>query len=131
MFKFLAALIIVLALAAVASAQRVPTSPSHSGVPTVGLDTVRSDPAPYSHSVTGKVLQVSTADHSLVVELRDSGPVKFIVDEKARKTADKKIELAGKKDLTFADYKPGQTVRVTYRIADNKVLEVRVKASPK
>lgn len=132
MTKFLAALLIVIALSAVAFAQRNEgaNAPIRPG-PTMVTPLPRSDERPYSLSVTGKILKVSNDDHSLVIEMRNSPAVEFIIEEKTRKTADKKTELAGKKDLSFADYKPGQTVKITFRVADNKVLEVRLKATPK
>jgi hypothetical protein len=41
--------------------------------------------------------------------------------------ADKNTDLGGKADLSLADYKPGQTVKIIYRVSDNKTLEMRLR----
>jgi hypothetical protein len=35
--------------------------------------------------------------------------------------------MGGKKDLLLIDYVPGQVVRVSYRLSDNKALAIRLK----
>ena len=85
----------------------------------------------YSRTVTGKVLRVETEDNVLVIEDLNGKPVHVILSKDTRLKADKKTELADKHDLTLADYKAGQFVKLTLRIEDNKVLEVRLKPPPK
>jgi hypothetical protein len=50
-----------------------------------------------------------------------------MIDDAARIMADKHTDLDGRKDLSLGDYKPGQTVKVSCRVSDRRVLEVRLK----
>src|SRR6185295_1662754 len=97
----------------------------------LSVEVPTGDSRPYSRTVTAKLLRVESQDNILVVEDPKGGPLQVIVSKDTRLRADKKTELADKKDLTLADYKPGQFVKLTLRIEDNKVLEVRLKPTPK
>jgi hypothetical protein len=127
MRKFLAAALLVMGFSAVASAQITESRSAPPQPNRVDTTSIHSDGLDYSHSITGKVLRVNDADGSIVIEKSNGGSVAYFVDQKTRKRADKKTELAGKRDISLVDYKPGQVVRITYRIADNKALEVRLK----
>ena len=134
MIKFLAALLVVCATSAVAFAQsgaQAPTPPTQPMLSSVGTGIPHADRPPYSHSVTGKLVMTNSADHSKLLKVDNAPPVKIIIDDKTRKTADKKTEFEGKKALSFDDYRAGQTVKVTFRVSDSKVLEVRLKPTPK
>lgn len=137
MIKFLAALLIVCAISATAFTQRVSTGTqaqvppaSERMLPALGNNIPSADRPPYSHSVTGKLLLTNSADHSMVIKVDNAPPMKIIIDDKTRKTADKNTEFEGKK-LSFDDYAAGRTVKVTLRISDNRVLELRLKPTPK
>jgi hypothetical protein len=80
----------------------------------------------YSHSVSGQVLTVDSAGNSMVVNLQGKR-MQLLIQKDTRLRADKNTELAGKTDISVADYKPGQTVKVIYRIADSKILEIKLK----
>jgi hypothetical protein len=113
---------------------------SGGGVPVVGVNTggpvtppnplferMGKDPSVYSRSVTGTIVTLDSTRGSLVLEGADKTQLTFVVDSKVRVRADKDTAMAGRKDLSLSDYNPGQFVRVTYRVADNKALEVRLK----
>lgn len=85
------------------------------------------DPDVYSRSVTGTIVTLDSTRGSLVLEGAGKTQITFVVDSKVRVRADKDTALAGRKDLSLSDYTPGQFVRITYRVADNKALEVRLK----
>jgi hypothetical protein len=53
--------------------------------------------------------------------------VEFLIQKDTRMRADKNTDLGGKADLSLADYKPGQTVKIIYRVSDNKTLEMRLR----
>lgn len=133
--KLLLICAIVVAACGVAVAQK-----SGGGAPVVGMNTggpvptrnptnesVNHDPDVYSRSVTGTIVSLDSTRGSLVLEGAGKTQLTFVVDSKVRVRADKDTAMAGRKDLSLSDYTPGQFVRVTYRVADNKALEVRLK----
>jgi hypothetical protein len=128
MKRFLTCALFVMALSATAYAQ---LNEGRNAPPRPGVLTVVGLPdtsvRPYSRSLTGKVLDVNGVDNLITVEVAKVGRFQFFVDKNTRLRADKKTELAGKKDLSLTDYKPSQTVKLTFRVEDNKVLEVRLK----
>ncbi|MDQ2856097.1 MAG: hypothetical protein M3R68_07190, partial [Acidobacteriota bacterium] len=85
------------------------------------------DAQPYSRSMTGKVLKVSAEENLLIIDSPKIGAIKFALNKNVRTKADKNTELSDRRDISLADYKPGQIVKVTYRLSDNKVLEIRLK----
>jgi hypothetical protein len=136
MMRFLVALLLLFGCATVICAQRneganAPMRPGGLG-PGIGTALPRSDEQWNTHSVTGKLVEVNVANHFVVVQLKNSPATEFLITEKTRKTADKKTELAGRKDLTLADYQPGYTVKITFRRGeDSKALEIRLKRPAK
>ena len=132
--KLLLICAIVVAACGVAVAQK-----SGGGAPVVGVNTggpvppngsnesMGRDPDVYSRSVTGRILKVDRARGLLMIEGAGKTQLTFSVDEKVRARADKDTPLAGRKDLSLTDYTPGQVVKVSYRVSDNKALEVRLK----
>ena len=127
----------LLAACGVAAAQ---VAKSGGGAPVVGVNTggaatpssplyerMGKDPDVYSRSVTGTIVTLDSIRGSLVLEGANKAQLTFVVDSKVRVRADKDTAMGGRKDLSLGDYTPGQFVRVTYRVADNKALEVRLK----
>jgi ribosomal protein L21E len=117
-------LFITSAAAALAQAQ----GPSASMLPKPIPDRASPDDVQaYSHSLTGKVAEIADGGKAVVVRLADGTRSKYLINEKTRLRADKETPLAGRKDLTLADYQPGQTVTLTLRNSDRRVLEVRLR----
>ncbi|MDQ3742885.1 MAG: hypothetical protein M3444_00595 [Acidobacteriota bacterium] len=81
----------------------------------------------YSRTLTGKVSEVSDGGKAIVVRLSDGTRSKYFISDRTRLRADRETALAGRKDLTLADYQPGQTVTLTLRNSDRQVLEVRLR----
>jgi hypothetical protein len=82
---------------------------------------------PNSKSMTGTLVELNPSENSISVKNNKDGKVvAFVVIPKAKLKADKKTELADKKDLKLADFKPGETVEITYQ-PDGTVTEVRLK----
>lgn len=84
------------------------------------------DPAIYSQSLTAQILALDPVANSVVVNLNGKR-VQFLIQKDTRMRADKNTDLAGKADLSLADYKAGQTVKIIYRVSDNKTLEMRLR----
>ena len=84
------------------------------------------DSGAYSHSVSGQILTVDAAENSMVVNLQGKR-MQLFIEKDTRLRADKNTDLAGKTAISVADYKPGQTVKIIYRIVDSKILEVKLK----
>ncbi|HMJ26878.1 MAG TPA: hypothetical protein VK475_13665 [Pyrinomonadaceae bacterium] len=84
------------------------------------------DSGVYSQSVTGQVVSLDPTDNSLVVNLKGK-QVTVLIQKDTRMRADKNTDLADKAGISLADYKPGQMVKIIYRVSDNKTLEVRLK----
>jgi len=85
------------------------------------------DPSVYSRSITGKILAVDSAHRVLTIQGAGETQLTFMVDAKVQLKADKDTALGSKKDLSLSDYLPGQVVKVSYRVADNRALAVRLK----
>jgi hypothetical protein len=85
-------------------------------------------PAPFevTRSFVGRILDIHTDSHTLVVEDKNGKKVQFSVDEHTEFKADKKTELAGRKNLKLDDFQKDQRVKVTIRSSDSKVIEVRL-----
>ena len=84
------------------------------------------DSGAYSHSVSGQIVTVDAAENAMVVNLQGKR-MQLFIEKDTRLRADKNTDLAGKTDISVADYKPGQTVKIIYRIVDSKILEVKLK----
>ena len=85
------------------------------------------DDAPYAFKLTGRISQVDADRKEIVVRRPDGRSFKYVVGDKARLRADKDTELAGRSSVSLADYRPGQTVTVTSRASDGRVLELRLR----
>lgn len=117
-------LLITSAAAALAQAQ----GPSVTMLPHPIPDRASPDDVkPYSRTLTGKVSEVSDGGKAIVVRLSDGTRSKYLISDRTRLRADRETALAGRKDLTLADYQPGQTVTLTLRNSDRQVLEVRLR----
>jgi len=119
----------LLAACSVVAAQGVSERNTGAAVtpPNPLFERMGKDPAVYSRSVTGRIVTLDTNSRLLVIEGADKTQLTFIVVEKVRLRAEKDTSMAGRKDLALSDYTPGQVVRVSYRVSDNKALEVRLK----
>ena len=106
----------------IAAPERPITSNTSSPSQTMGT----GDQDIYSHSLTAQILSLDPVANSVVVDSRGKR-LQFLVQKDTRMRADKNTDLAGKTDLSLADYKAGQTVKIIYRVADGKLLEVRLK----
>ena len=84
------------------------------------------DPAIYSQSIIAQILSLDPDGNSVMVNLHGKR-VEFLIQKDTRMRADKNTDLGGKPDLSLADYKPGQTVKIIYRVSDNKTLEMRLR----
>lgn len=85
-------------------------------------------PPPFevTRSFVGKILDIHADAHTLVVEDKSGKKVQFSVDQHTEFKADKKTELAGRKNLKLDDFQKDQQVKVTVRTSDSKVIEVRL-----
>ena len=117
----------LLLMCAATMAQGSRTWGGSSGTPDPLFEKMGKDPARYSESVTGTLLTTPAAGGTIAIQRADKSQLSFRIDNTARVRADKDTPLAGKKDLTINDYRPGDLVKVTYRLADNRVLEIRLK----
>jgi hypothetical protein len=117
---------------AVAQGTSAPASSSTAGsnimAPTVGIDAYSNNPT-FSTRVTGTILAVDSERRLLMIERADKSRLTFVIDPKVRISADKDTALAGRKDLSLSDYKPGSLVRVNYYARDKRAIEIRLKKS--
>jgi hypothetical protein len=133
MRKLIVAALLVMGLSAVALAQQNEgrNAPARSTGGVLIAPAPDTDNRPYSRAFTGRVLTVNTETNEIVVEQPKVGAIRLALNKSTRIKADKNTDLADRRDLSLADYKPGQTVKVTYRLSDNKVLEIRLKPATK
>jgi hypothetical protein len=133
MRKVLAATLLVMGLSAMAFAQQDEgrNAPGRAGGQPMVVPGPDRDSLPYSRSMTGKLLRVSADENVIVIDAPKAGPVKFALNKDIRTRADKNTDLANHRDISLADYKPGQIVKLTYRLADYKLLEIRLKPATK
>ena len=106
-----------------------PVSVTNGSSPTTPpslMERMGRDPA-FPTRVTGTVLAIDRTRGLMMIELADKSQLTFVVDSRVRARADKDTALAGRKDLALSDYKPGQLVKVSYRVEDNKAVEIRLK----
>ena len=102
------------------------TSGTNAMTPRLGLDMVRRDPA-FPSQITGTILGVSNSRRLVMIERADKSHLTLNVDPNVRAKADKGTFLAGRKDLSLSDYKPGYVVNIRYRAEDNTATEIRLK----
>lgn len=117
--------LLAVAGSAVAAQDRV--TGGNAGTPDPMNEKMGRDPAAYSKSVTGTIMAVDASRGIITIARADASQLTFALDPKARIKADKDTDLASKKDLSLSDYKRGQIVKVSYRLADNKAIEIRLK----
>jgi hypothetical protein len=80
-------------------------------------------------SFEGTLHAIDEKEAAVIVDEAKTGRrVSFLLDRKVKLKADKKSELGGRKDLSLADLKPGQPVKLTVRTTDAVVVELRVRA---
>jgi hypothetical protein len=129
MRKLLAAALLVMGLSAMAFGQQDEgrNAPARAGGQPMVTPGPDRDAQPYSRSMTGKVLKVSATDNLIIIDSPKTRTVEFALNKDVRTRADKNTDLADRKDISLADYKPGRLVKVTYRLSDYKVLEIRLK----
>lgn len=102
------------------------TTGTQAMTPTVGLDMIRKDPA-FPNHITGTILGISNSRRLMMIERADKSHLTLNVDPDVRAKADKGTFLAGRKDLSLSDYKPGYVVSIAYRAEDNTATEIRLK----
>jgi hypothetical protein len=125
-------LILLLAAAAFAQAGRVVVPPSQP--PTApGHQTMQTPARPadeWTNAMQGQIARLNLDKNIVIVQDAKTGKhFAFVLDEKTKLKADKRTDLAGRKDISLADFKVGQPVRLTYRARDAKPLELRLRAS--
>jgi len=78
-------------------------------------------------SITGTIVELNPDENSISIKgSKDGKTTSFHIFRKTKLKAEKKTELADKKDLKLEDFKPGETVEVTYT-PDGSVSELRLK----
>ncbi len=101
------------------------SGPGRQPSPTSGVP--REEPAfGVTRTVKGTIAELNPEERRLVVEDKKGKRHSLKVSDETRYKADKKTELAEKKDLALRDFQAGQLVRVLYRPEDETALEVRL-----
>ena len=78
-------------------------------------------------SVTGTIVELNPSENSVSVKNKKDGKVTiFLIVPKTKIKAEKNTELADKKNIKLEDFKPGETVEVSYS-ASGSVTELRLK----
>jgi hypothetical protein len=133
MRKLLAVALLLMGLSVAAFAQQMEgrNATARAGGQPIVASAPDTDNRPYSRAIIGKVVSVDTENNEIVVDQPKVGAIRFALSKNTRIKADKNTGLADRRDISLADYKPGQIVKVTYRLADNKVLEIRLKPAAK
>ena len=122
--RLLLIIVVLLAFGASASAQ---VDRSRSATKNNPMEEKSDDGQPYSRSVIGKILVINAENGSVAIESSRKGRLEFLVDKKTKMKADKNTDLAENKSISLNDYKPGDPVKIVYRVSDNKVLELRLR----
>lgn len=82
-----------------------------------------------SRTLDGKIERLRADENAIVIRDEKTGKLlSFSLDAKTKLKADKGTDLAGRKNLSLADFRAGQPVRVKYRPTDGKPLELRLRA---
>ncbi len=79
-----------------------------------------------TRTVKGTIAELNAEERRLVVEDNKGNRHSLKISDETRFKADKKTELAEKKDLALGDFQTGQLVRVLYRPADETAIELRL-----
>ena len=114
-------LFLAIALPATALAQGSGTGAAPNG-------TIDSPEHPFlvTRTFEGKVAEIRSDQHLIIVEDRSAKRLQFKLDEKTKFLADKNTEYASKKDLGLGDLEVGQPVRVIYIASNNIVTALRL-----
>jgi hypothetical protein len=99
--------------------ERAPASPSET------------DAYEMTRSFSGKIAEIKPEEFTITVEDSKGQVYQFILGGKIKFKADKKTELAEKKDLSLNDFQAGQPVKITYWPSTRKVIEIRLRAEDK
>jgi hypothetical protein len=98
-----------------------------SGIATMGTGNPSVE---VKRDVTGQIAQINSTNNTVVVKDEKTGKrLAFHLDKHTKLKADKQTELAGRKNLSLADFKSGHFVKLTYRARDGKPLELRLRAN--
>ncbi|HXG91951.1 MAG TPA: hypothetical protein VNN73_06220 [Blastocatellia bacterium] len=84
-----------------------------------------------TRSFSGKITEIRADEQWLSVKDDKGRVLQFFLDKKTRLKADKKTELAEKKEITLDDFHTGQNVKVTFWPSNLKATEVRLRAREK
>lgn len=107
------------------SGSTAPERPGASGpvVPDDNFTTVRQ--------LDGTLASVDEREGVITLDEKQSGRrLTFRVDSRTKLKAEKNTSLGSRRDLTLADFKPGQTVRIAFRTADRVVVELKLRKGP-
>lgn len=105
------------------------TAPMPPRMGTMDMPSPDTNAFAVTRSVTGKVAEINTEKHYIVIEDKKGKRLKFKLDEKVKLRADKKTEFAGRKDIKLSDFEPGQFVKVTYLASNETITELRMRRS--
>lgn len=78
------------------------------------------------HVITGRVYQVFQPDNAITIMRSNGKQVRVVLNSQTRLRADKETDLAGRTTLNLSDFKPGQSVKITYFMDKSVVTEVRL-----
>ncbi len=117
-------LTLIILLSTLAFAQGSGSSAPSGGQP---ASLPSSDP-PFdvTRTVKGTIASLELEERRLVVEDKKGKRVALKLTDETKYKADKKTELADRKDLSARDFKQGQLVRVLYDTKEEAALEVRL-----
>ena len=108
------------------------TNPNNPNNPRVYPQTTGTGDVHFkSKTITGEVVAIKSDLNSISVRVKDGKVMDFAVDPKTKLKADKKTELADKKDIELGDFQAGETVEVTVGLDDQRVHEIRLKRPKK
>lgn len=80
-------------------------------------------------SLDGEIESLDQREGVLVLlKEKDGERMRFRIDPKIKLKAERKSELADRKDLTVAEFRAGHLVRVTFRTSDSTAVEMKLRA---
>lgn len=125
----LAALSVSLAVPALAYQYQTERTPSYG-------DRAPRMPGDYSdyemtRTFMGKIIEISVEDGFVSIEGKKGERQRFLINGKTKLKADKKTDLADKKDLALTDFQAGHAVKITYWPAGRLATELRLKVEEK
>ncbi len=118
----LALVLFVLILVPALAAASTPNPTAQAGRTEEGID-----PATVTASAKLTVRKVETDPDRLYLYDPESEETHVVVlSEKTRLTARRKKDFDGRRNLEFGDLTAGQTLKVTYRVADGRITSIQV-----